>query len=116
MTKRGSRWSILSGTLTVEASFLLQLTESTKARALRKNSAVYFLVDESPKGGPTRGVRGKGTAKIVNSPVYGTEVTKRNVKKYLGNLRSKAAKVVLEMGPDSCVLEITPSYMAAWKF
>lgn len=90
--------------------------ESTKARALRKNSSVYFLVDESPKGGPTSGVRGKGTAKVVSSPVYGTEVTKRNVKKYLGNLRSKAAKMVLEMGPDSCVLEITPSYMAAWKF
>jgi hypothetical protein len=90
--------------------------EGTKARALRKNSSVYFLVDESPKGGPTRGVRGKGTAEAVNSPVYGTQVTMLNVRKYLGNIRSKAARMVLEMGPDSCLLEITSSYMAAWKF
>jgi pyridoxamine 5'-phosphate oxidase-like protein len=90
--------------------------ESRKARALNKNSSVYFLVDESPKGGTTRGVRGKAIAKVVDSPLYGAEVTKRNVKKYLGTLRSKAARMVLEMGSGSCVLEITPSYMAAWKF
>ena len=90
--------------------------DSPKARALRKNSSVYFLVDESPKGGPTRGVRGKGTARVVDDPAYATRVTKRNVKRYLGSLTSKAAKMVLEMGPDSCVLEITPSYMGTWKF
>ena len=90
--------------------------ENAKARALAKNPAVYFLVDESPKGGPTRGVRGRATAKVVDRPAYGVEVTRLNVKKYLGTLRSKAARMVLEMGPDSCVLEITPSYMGTWKF
>ncbi|HEU4604714.1 MAG TPA: pyridoxamine 5'-phosphate oxidase family protein [Nitrososphaera sp.] len=89
---------------------------SAKARALRKNSSVYFLVDESPKGGPTRGVRGRGTAKVVDDPAYAARVTRRNVKRYLGSLTSKAAKTVLEMGPDSCVLEITPSYIGTWKF
>ena len=89
---------------------------STKARALRKNSSVYFLVDESPKGGPTRGVRGRGTAKVVDDPAYAARVTRRNVKRYLGSFTSKAAKTVLEMGPDSCVLEITPSYIGTWKF
>jgi nitroimidazol reductase NimA-like FMN-containing flavoprotein (pyridoxamine 5'-phosphate oxidase superfamily) len=89
---------------------------SAKARALRKNPVVYFLVDESPKGGPTRGVRGKGTAKVVDDAAYATRVTRRNVKRYLGTLTSKAARMVLEMGPDSSVLEITPSYMATWKF
>ena len=95
--------------------FVATDSTSTKARALRINPSVYFLVDESPKSGPTCGIRGKGTAMVVDSPVYGTEVTRRNVKKYLGNLSSKAAKMV-EMGPGSCVLEITPSYMATWKF
>jgi nitroimidazol reductase NimA-like FMN-containing flavoprotein (pyridoxamine 5'-phosphate oxidase superfamily) len=90
--------------------------DSAKARALRKNSSVYFLVDESPKGGPTRGVRGRGTAKVVDDPAYAARVTRRNVKRYLGSLTSKAAKTVLEMGPDSCVLEITPSYIGTWKF
>ncbi len=87
-----------------------------KAEALRKNPAVYFLVDESPKGGPTQGVRGSGTAKVVDDTAYGARVTRRNVKRYLGTLTSKAAKAVLELGPESCVIEITPSYMATWKF
>lgn len=87
-----------------------------KAKAIRKNPVVYFLVDESPKGGATRGVRGSGTARVIEDPVYATRVTRRNVKRYLGNLASRTAKAVLEMGPESCVLEITPRYMATWKF
>jgi len=90
--------------------------DSAKARALRKNSSVYFLIDESPKGGSTRGVRGRGTATVVDDTAYATRVTRRNVKRYLGYLTSKAAKAVLKMGPDSCVIEITPSYIGTWKF
>lgn len=87
-----------------------------KARSLRKNPVVYFLVDESPKGGPTCGVRGRGIAKVIDDSAYATRVTQRNVKRYLGTLTSKASKAVLDMGPHSCVIEITPSYMATWKF
>ena len=90
--------------------------KSGKARTLRKYPLVYFLVDESPKGGPTRGVRGKGIVKVINDATYATRVTRRNVMKYFGNLTSKAARIVLEWGSDSCVLEITPLYMATWKF
>ena len=96
--------------------FIATDINSAKARALRKNPVVYFLVDGSPKGGPTSGVRGRGVANVVDDLAYAARVTKRNVRKYLGTLTSKAAKMVLEMGPDSCVLEITPSYMARWKF
>lgn len=88
--------------------------EGTKARVLRKNPDIYFLVDESP--GPTFGVRGKGTAKVVDDPDYATRVTRRNAKRYLGTLQSKTAKALLAMGPSSCVLEIMPRYMATWKF
>lgn len=87
-----------------------------KARALRKNPAVYFLVDENPKGGQTRGIRGRGTAKVVDDSAYATRVTRRNVKRYMGTLTGMAAKKVLKMGPDSCVIEITPSCFATWKF
>lgn len=90
--------------------------EGAKARALRKNSSVYFLVDESPKGAPTRGIRGRGIAKVVDEPGYATNVTRRNVMRYLGTLKSKAAKMVLEMCPSSCVIEITPSHIGTWKF
>jgi hypothetical protein len=38
------------------------------------------------------------------------------VKRYLGKLQGKTAKAILAMGPDSCIIEITPSYLATWKF
>jgi nitroimidazol reductase NimA-like FMN-containing flavoprotein (pyridoxamine 5'-phosphate oxidase superfamily) len=88
--------------------------QGTKARVLRKNPDIYFLVDESPS--PTFGVRGKGTARVVDDPDYATRVTRRNAKRYLGTLQSKTAKALLAMGPSSCVLEIMPRYMATWKF
>ena len=87
-----------------------------KAKVFRKNPAVYFLVDESSRENGTFGLRGKGIARVIDNPLYATRVTRRNVKRYLGKLRSKTAKTILAMGPDSCVIEITPSYLATWKF
>jgi Pyridoxamine 5'-phosphate oxidase len=87
-----------------------------KARLIRKNPIVYFLVDESSRENGTLGIRGKGIARVIDDSLYATRVTRLNVKRYLGKLQSKTAKAVLAMGPDSCVIEITPSYLATWKF
>jgi hypothetical protein len=87
-----------------------------KAKVLRKNPVVYILVDESSHEKGTLGLRGKGIARVIDDPLYATRVTRRNVKRYLGKLQSKTAKAILAMGPDSCVIEITPSYLATWKF
>ena len=88
-----------------------------KAQTLQKNPLVYFLVDESSRKKGTLGLRGKGTARVIDDPLYATKVTRHNVKSYLGTtLQSKSAKTILAMGPDSCVIEITPSYIATWKF
>jgi Pyridoxamine 5'-phosphate oxidase len=89
-----------------------------KAKVLRKNPVIYFLVDESSRENGTLGLRGKGIARVIDDPLYATRVTRRNVKRYLGGkmLHSKTAKAILAMGPDSCVIEITPSYLATWKF
>jgi hypothetical protein len=87
-----------------------------KARLIRKNPIVYFLVDESSRENGTLGIRGKGIARVIDDSLYATRVTRLTVKRYLGKLHSKTAKTVLAMGPDSCVIEITPSYLATWKF
>jgi hypothetical protein len=87
-----------------------------KAKVLRKNPVVYFLVDESSRENGTLGLRGKGIARVIDDPLYATRVTRSNVKRYLGKLQSKTAKAILAMGPDSCVIEITPLYLATWKF
>jgi nitroimidazol reductase NimA-like FMN-containing flavoprotein (pyridoxamine 5'-phosphate oxidase superfamily) len=90
--------------------------EGMKAKVLQKNPVVYFLVDESSRERGTLGLRGKGIARVIDDPLYATRVTKHNVKRYLGKLQGKTAKAILAMGPDSCVIEITPSYLATWKF
>ena len=38
------------------------------------------------------------------------------VKKYLKTARTNKAKEIIEMGRESCAIEITPGYMASWKF
>ena len=90
--------------------------EGRKAKVLQKNPVIYFLIDESSREKGTFGLRGKGIARVIDDPLYATRVTRRNVKRYLGKLQSKTAKAILAMGPDSCVIEITPSYLATWKF
>lgn len=86
-----------------------------KARSIRKHSRVYFLVDVAGAG-PPRGIRGKATAVVVDDKGYAMEVTKRNITRYLGSLEGKAAKEIMEEAVDSCVIEITPMYIATWKY
>jgi hypothetical protein len=90
--------------------------DGIKAQSLRKNPNVYFLVDIDPDDGPPRGIRGKGTSRVVDDPDYATKVTTQNVLRYLGSIEGQVAQKLIEMGKDSCVIEITPSYMATWKF
>ncbi|MEO9294482.1 MAG: pyridoxamine 5'-phosphate oxidase family protein [Nitrososphaera sp.] len=88
--------------------------DGIKARSLRKNPIAYFLVDIDDR--PPQGVRGRGNARVVDDPAYATEVTRENVMKYLGTLKTRTAKSILAMGSTSSVLEITPAYMATWKY
>lgn len=90
--------------------------DGAKARSLRKNPNVYFLVDIDPDDSPPRGVRGKGVAQVIDDPDYATKVTAHNVLRYLGSLEGKVAQKLIEMSKDSSVVEITPRYMATWKF
>ncbi len=87
-----------------------------KADVMRYNPTVYFRVDEVPDNGPPRGVRGKGMANVIDDSRYTVRANTRNVKKYLGTTKSKAAKAIIAMSPESCVVEITPRFIASWKF
>lgn len=103
-------WYIYKG----EKFFIATDKDGVKARSLRKNPNAYFLVDVDSR--PPRGARGRGTAKVINDVAYATQVTKENVLKYLGTTTTKTAKAILAMGTTSSVIEITPTYMATWKF
>ena len=61
-------------------------------------------------------MRGKGTARVSDDHAYATEVTMKCAIKYLRTTGSQAARKVIEMGRDSSVIEIIPSFVATWKF
>jgi nitroimidazol reductase NimA-like FMN-containing flavoprotein (pyridoxamine 5'-phosphate oxidase superfamily) len=99
-----------------EKFFIATDREGKKAKSLRKNPAMYFLIDLDPVDDPPRGVRGRATATVVDDADYATRVTQRNIDRYLGSPRGKTARRILEMGRESCVLEVSPIYMATWKY
>lgn len=90
--------------------------EGRKARSIRKNRSIYFLIDSDPADGPPLGVRGRATATVVDDQAYATSVTRRNILRYIGSLEGKTAQKLLKIGGESCVLELTPIYVATWKF
>ncbi len=90
--------------------------KGAKARSLRRNPNVYFLIDIDPEHAAPYGVRGRGTAKVIEDPEFASKVTVRNVQRYLGTLDGKVAQSLIEMGKSSCAIEVTPLYMATWKF
>lgn len=97
-----------------EMFFVATDTGGLKARSIRKNPEVYFVVDIVQ--GPPRGVRGKGTARVSDDHAYATQVTKKCAMKYLGTTESETARKIIETGRESSVIEIAPTYIATWKF
>lgn len=91
--------------------FAVSNKDGVKARSFRKNPEVYFLVDIED-----RGVRGRGTAKVIDDPEYATKITARNLVRYLGSLESPEAKERMEIARKHySAIEITPLFMATWK-
>ena len=73
--------------------------EGRKAKVLQKNPVVYFLIDESSREKGTLGLRGKGIAKVIDDPLYATRVTRRNVKRYSGQVAEQNCKGHTCYGP-----------------
>lgn len=101
---------------TEEKFFVATDKKGIKAESIRKNPDVYFVVDISHADKPPQGVRGKGTARIVDDTDFAVEVTRKNVLNYLGSVEGESAKKILETGKDSCTIVITPKHIGSWKY
>jgi nitroimidazol reductase NimA-like FMN-containing flavoprotein (pyridoxamine 5'-phosphate oxidase superfamily) len=97
-----------------EKFFLSTERDGRKANSLRKNNRIYFLVDTDNR--PPAGVRGKGTAKVIDDAEYATRVTIRNISRYIGSLDGKVAQDLIEIAKSSSVIEISPKYIASWSY
>ena len=96
--------------------YILTAKESKKTHNLSRNETVYFCVDDPNP--PYKGVRGKGTARILEEVNFNLGIWERIMARYLGNLEDPMAialKDELKKG-DSIVLEISPKYFSTWDY
>jgi general stress protein 26 len=96
--------------------YILTAKESKKTHNLSRNETVYFCVDDPNP--PYKGVRGKGTARILKEVNFNLGIWEKIMARYLGNLEDPMAialKDELKKG-DSIVLEISPKYFSTWDY
>ena len=90
--------------------------DSQKANNIRQKNIVYFSVDEERM--PYKGVRGKGTAKIIEGAENVPPITEKIMIKYMGSLDNPIAKklMVAAKAGFSVAIEITPKYYSTWDY
>ena len=96
--------------------YILTAKESKKTRNLSRKKTIYFCVDDPNP--PYKGVRGKGTARILEEVKFNLSIWVKIMARYLGNLEDPMAialKDELKKG-DSIVLEISPKYFSTWDY
>jgi len=97
----GSLWAVVERT-------------SRKARVLRKNTKVYFTIDKSAY--PPKGVRGRGTALLIEDDSLALKVTKKHLLKYHGTIDDDYARDFLDSPHEQVIVKVSPIYLATWDY
>ena len=87
-----------------------------KTQNIKKRSTIYFSIDdENP---PVRGVKGKGTATIVDDMDMVLPMGEKICMKYLGTLDHQIAKMIFEESKQGEVvlIQITPKFFSTWDY
>jgi PPOX class probable F420-dependent enzyme len=87
-----------------------------KTQNIRKRSTIYFSIDdENP---PVRGIKGRGTATIIEDPKLVAPMGNRISLKYLGTLDHPIAKMISEdtKKGEVVLVEISPKFFSTWDY
>jgi general stress protein 26 len=91
-----------------------------KAQNLRRKSTIYFSIDYENYDGniPPKGVKGKGTASIVEDPDRIIPQADRISMKYLGTLDHPVAKMITDSARkgEVVLVEISPKFFSTWDY
>jgi general stress protein 26 len=91
-----------------------------KAQNLRRESTIYFSIDYENYDGniPPKGVKGKGTASIVEDPDRIIPQADRISMKYLGTLDHPVAKMITDSARkgEVVLVEISPKFFSTWDY
>ena len=85
-----------------------------KVRNLRSKPNVYFSVDD--ENFPYKGVKGKGTAAIIEDPKRTVPLGEKINMKYLGTLDHPIPMMILDSTKkgNHVVVEISPKFFSTW--
>jgi PPOX class probable F420-dependent enzyme len=97
---------------------LLVLTSKVakKTQNLSNRPTIYFSIDdENP---PYKGVKGKGTAAVVEDPNLIAPQAEKISMKYLGTLDHPAAKEMADRSKngEGVLVKISPKFFSTWDF
>ena len=91
-----------------------------KTQNLRRRPTIYFSIDYENYDGnlPPKGVKGKGTATIVEDPNRILPQGDRISMKYLGTLDHPVAKMISDRSKkgEIVVIEISPKFFSTWDY
>lgn len=104
-----------------QGKFLITTSKlAKKAQNLRRKPTVYFSIDYENYDGnlPPKGVKGKGTATIVEDPDRIVPQSDRISMKYLGTLDHPVAKMITDGARKGEVIlvEISPKFFSTWDY
>ncbi len=96
--------------------YLFSRKNARKMEDIVRNNKVYFSIDTETF--PNKGVKGKGTAKMISDPSEGVPVVERMLEKYLGDTKSSCPKAMIESARkgSAVVVEIRPHYYTVWDY
>jgi nitroimidazol reductase NimA-like FMN-containing flavoprotein (pyridoxamine 5'-phosphate oxidase superfamily) len=104
-----------AGKLLITTSKLARKTQN-----LRRKPTLYFSVDDEnyDENRPPKGVKGKGTATIVEDPDRIVPQADRISMKYLGTLDHPVAKMITDGSKkgEVVLVEISPKFFSTWDY
>ena len=89
---------------------------SRKANNMRRKNIIYFCVDDENM--PYKGVKGMGSATIIDDVKKTTPIAEKIMIKYTGSLDNPIAKLLMDAvkASLSIIIEVTPKYYSTWDF
>ena len=99
-----------------ERFYIMTSKSSSKVKSIRSKPVIYFSIDDDSY--PYKGVKGKGTATIIDNLSHTVTRAEKINLKYLGTLEHPTAKTLMEYAQNGkeVLVEINPKYFSSWDF
>lgn len=99
-----------------ERFYIMTSKSSSKVKSIQSKPVIYFSIDDDSY--PYKGVKGKGTATIIDNLSRTVAKAEKINLKYLGTLEHPTAKTLMDYAQNGkeVIVEINPKYFSSWDF